>query len=110
MKQQQEKPGFDAYSADYAALIHDPIREKFAASNRFFFQRKLQVIRDFYRRIEVDTRNLSWLDVGCGQGDMLRAGKSYFKSAVGCDPSEGMLQSCSDLEVKHQLSQDALPF
>jgi SAM-dependent methyltransferase len=110
MKQQQEKRGFDAYSAEYAALIRDPIREKFAASNRFFFERKLDVIRSFYRRRGVETRKLSWLDIGCGQGDMLRVSKSYFGSAVGCDPSEGMLQSCGDLDVRRQPSEDLLPF
>src|SRR6185503_469881 len=30
--------------------------------------------------------------------------------SVGCDPSEGMLQSCRDLEVRHQLSLESLPF
>jgi SAM-dependent methyltransferase len=110
MKPPPEKPAFDAYSADYADLIRDPIRDKFAASDRFFCERKLQVIQDFYRRIGVDTRDLRWLDVGCGQGDLLRAGKSYFGSAAGCDPSEGMLKSCQDLDVKHQPAPDLLPF
>src|SRR5579863_7248051 len=92
MKPQQEKPArFDGYADDYAALIRDPIRDKFAAGSAFFFERKIQVIRDFLARAAIDSRALSWLDIGCGQGDLLRAGKQYFKDAAGCDPSHGML-------------------
>src|SRR6266581_3287102 len=103
MSEQPDKPtGFNAYAHDYAELVRDPIREKFAATNRFFFERKLQVIRGFYKRLRADMRKLDWLDVGCGQGDLLRLGRRDFKSAAGCDPSEGMLQSCSDLNVRTQ--------
>ena len=42
----------------------------------------------------MDTQAVAWLDVGCGQGEMLRLGQMDFKSAVGCDVSEGMLESC----------------
>jgi SAM-dependent methyltransferase len=111
MSEQREKPtGFNAYAGDYARLIRDPIRDKFAFSNRFFFERKLQIIRGFYQRRNLDTHNLDWIDVGCGQGDLLRLGRPYFKSAAGCDPSEGMLESCSDLNVRTQPSMVSLPF
>lgn len=111
MSKQREKPtGFNAYAGDYAELIRDPIRDKFAASNNFFFQRKLQIVRGFYRRRNLDTHTLDWIDVGCGQGDLLRLGHHYFKSAAGCDPSEGMLESCSDLNVRTQSSVVSLPF
>ena len=111
MNEQHEKPtDFNAYAGNYADLIRDPIRETFAASNRFFVERKLQIIRRFYQTIGIETRELSWLDVGCGQGDLLRLGRTYFKSAVGCDPSEGMLESCSDLEVRPQRTMVSLPF
>ncbi|PYS06938.1 MAG: hypothetical protein DMG12_02180 [Acidobacteria bacterium] len=111
MKEPHEKPtGFDAYAGNYTELIRDPIRERFAASNHFFFERKLQVIRSFYGKLGIDTGKLSWLDVGCGQGHLLRLGRPYFRSAAGCDPSEGMLQSCADLEVRHQPLIDSLPF
>src|SRR5262249_42252516 len=83
---------------------------KFAASNQFFFERKLQIIREFCRRRNLDTHKLDWLDVGCGQGDLLRLGRSHFRSASGCDPSEGMLESCSDLNVRRQPSTVSLPF
>lgn len=111
MSEQHEKPpDFNAYAAGYDELLRDPIREKFAATNRFFVARKLQVIRGFYKKFGVDTRKLDWLDAGCGQGDLLRMARSDFKSAAGCDPSEGMLQSCPDLQVRHQLSMVSLPF
>ena len=111
MSEQHEKPtGFNAYAGDYAERIRDPIREKFAPASRFFFERKLQVIHSFYEKAGIDTRTLTWLDIGCGQGDLLRLGRSGFKSAAGCDPSDGMLQACTDLEVRHQPSLVSLPF
>jgi len=111
MKPPQEKPTtFDAYASNYAALIQDPIRDKFASGSRFFFDRKIQLIRDFFNRAGLDTRELSWLDAGCGQGDLMRCGLSDFKSVMGCDPSEGMLKSCGDLQVRHQAEPEKLPF
>jgi SAM-dependent methyltransferase len=111
MSKQREKPiEFNEYAGDYAELIRDPLRDKFAASNQFFFKRKLQIIRRFCQSRNVDTHKLDWIDVGCGQGDLLRLGRPYFKSAAGCDPSEGMLESCSDLNVRTQPSLVSLPF
>jgi SAM-dependent methyltransferase len=111
MKPQQEKPTtFDDYAGNYAELIKDPIREKFAESSAFFFERKIQVIRRFLRRAGIPAETQDWLDVGCGQGDMLRAGIPFFKSGAGCDPSKGMLQACSGLQVRIQQSMGKLPF
>ena len=111
MSERPEKPTeFDAYADDYTALIRDPIRERFAATNRFFFERKIQVIRRFYTGQGIDTQKLAWLDVGCGQGDLLRLGKTRFASAMGTDPSARILESCPDLEVRRQPSPQSLPF
>jgi SAM-dependent methyltransferase len=101
---------FDDYASNYEALIHDPIRDKFASGNRFFFERKIQIVRAFFKRAGVDTRELSWLDVGCGQGDFLRCGVASFKTSMGCDPSKEMLKSCEGLEVRHQTELEKLPF
>ena len=110
MKPQEEKqPGFDQYARDYAALIQHPIRDRFA-SNRFFFERKIDLIRRFFERADVPTKKLDWLDIGCGQGDLLRMGGALFRSTAGCDPSLEMLKSCQDLQVRHQNSMDTLPF
>jgi len=111
MKPQQEKPtAFDGFAGNYAELIKDPIRDKFAATSDFFFERKVQVIRGFFRKAGIQSEKLDWLDIGCGQGDMLRAGLPFFRSAAGCDPSSGMLQACSGLQVRSQDSLDKLPF
>jgi SAM-dependent methyltransferase len=111
MKPQQEKPtGFDDFAGNYAELIKDPIRDAFTASSDFFFERKIQVVRAFFRNAGIQPESLDWLDIGCGQGDMLRAGLPFFKSAAGCDPSEGMLECCAGLNVRTQESLDKLPF
>src|SRR5437870_1053056 len=111
MNPRQEKPPtFDQYAGSYAELIQDPIRDKFAAGSRFFFERKIEVIRSFFNRARLATEKLSWLDAGCGQGDLLHLGRKYFKSAVGCDPSQEMLKSCEGLDVRHQSSMEHLPF
>ncbi len=111
MKPQQEKPTtFDDYAGNYAELIRDPIREKFAENNLFFFQRKIQVILGFFRKAGTRSETLDWLDIGCGQGDMLRAGLPFFKSSTGCDPSTGMLQACTGLQVRTQECLERLPF
>jgi ubiquinone/menaquinone biosynthesis C-methylase UbiE len=111
MNPRREKPNtFDNYADDYAALIRDPIRDQFASGSRFFFERKIHLIRDFFRHSGIDTHSLAWLDVGCGQGDLLRIGRQHFKSSAGCDPSREMLTSCSVLDVRHQPSMDALTY
>ncbi len=105
-----KQPEFDAYARDYAELLRDPIRERFAAESGFFARRKLQIISGFYDRLGVDTRPLHWLDVGCGSGGLLRMGGPLFARSAGCDPSPGMLQSCADLEVRRQPSIEEIPY
>jgi SAM-dependent methyltransferase len=103
-------PEFDAYARDYRQLIRDPIRDRFAPEGRFFAERKIKVLRDFYRTRGVDTRRVRWLDIGCGQGDLLSIGHSYFAAAAGCDPSAAMLAVCDGLDVRRQASESELPF
>ena len=111
MNRQQEKPtGFDNFAGNYAELIKDPIRDKFAATSDFFFERKIQVIRSFFRKAGIQSEKVDWLDIGCGQGDMLRAGLPFFRSAAGCDPSKGMLEACTGLHVRRQEFLEKLPF
>jgi len=111
MKSHPRKPTtFDDYASTYETLISDPIRDRFASRSRFFFERKIQIVRDFFNRAGIDTRELSWLDAGCGQGDLLRCGLGYFKTAMGCDPSKEMLKSCEGLQVRHQVESEKLPF
>jgi SAM-dependent methyltransferase len=106
----ERTPEFDSYAREYSELIRDPLREKFAAESRFFAERKLQVIQAFFRGMNLETRNMTWLDVGCGFGDLLKMGRASFASVKGCDPSKEMLGAAGDLDVRHQPSDVELPF
>jgi SAM-dependent methyltransferase len=102
---------FDHFAAaGYSKLLHHPIREKFAPGSRFFFERKLLLLRAFYQRRGENTKLATWLDVGCGEGTLLNLGKPYFREVVGCDISAGMIQNCQGLEVRRQESCDRIPF
>jgi len=53
---------------------------------------------------------LRWLDVGCGQGELLALAGSNFLQAAGCDPSAGMLPSSASFKTYQQASLVELPF
>ena len=102
---------FDRFALEgYSELLRDPIREHFAPGSRFFFERKLILIMDFFMKCDADTKSTTWLDVGCGEGTLLALGKSYFKEVAGCDVSDGMMRSCSGLNVRRQETAHELPF
>ncbi len=102
---------FDQYSASYADLLKDPIRDRFAGSHPEFFQvRKADLILDYFRRKQLDTSKMRYLDVGCGQGDLLRILRPSFDYAAGCDPSAGMIESLQDMDVRLQVDESRLPF
>ena len=101
---------FDEYAQTYSELLKDPLRERFASGDHFFARRKLDLIRDFFRRQGRDTREMRWMDAGCGQGDLIRLGQPYFGAVAGCDPSAQMLAQCQDLEIRHQELPDRIPF
>lgn len=103
-------PEFDQLSSDYEKLLDDPVREYFAPGSGFFVSRKIDVLREFAERHGVDMARAAWLDVGCGKGDLLRAGRPYFARVAGCDVSLGMIGACRDLDVVHQPDPDRLPF
>jgi SAM-dependent methyltransferase len=101
---------FDRYAAEYSHLLSDPVRDLFAGDAVFFHRRKAMLIRDFFAQQRVDCSRLNWLDVGCGQGDLLRLAGANFAQAVGCDPSGGMIQSCGSAQLFEQPSAAELPF
>jgi len=102
---------FDRFAlTGYSELLRDPIRERFAPGSHFFFERKLIVMLDFFKKCGVDPKSKAWLDVGCGQGSLLALGKSYFKEVAGCDVSDGMIRNCSGLNVRKQETAHELPF
>ena len=103
-------PEFDQYAPDYTRLLQDPIRDRFAGDSMFFHRRKWLLIRNFLRKRKIYVSGLSWLDVGCGQGELLKLAGSNFAHAAGCDPSKGMIQSGISGQICEQPSPAELPF
>jgi SAM-dependent methyltransferase len=109
----REKPSsreFDNYAQDYQDLLNDPIRERFAKNQIFFHQRKLEVLLDLLAQDNVDPASQSWLDVGCGKGELLEMGGPRFALASGCDPSPEMMNSTSRANLRLQEEPNRLPF
>lgn len=100
---------FDSYAQDYAELLRDPIRDRFSADSGFFHRRKAILIRSFLSRHHFPIAASSWLDVGCGKGELLGLAGRSFARAVGCDPSRKM-HEVSTQEIFHQESTTTLPF
>lgn len=101
---------FDRLASDYKELLNDPVREYFAPGSAFFLTRKIDMLLEFAARERVNTRQATWLDVGCGKGDLLRAAQPHFARALGCDVSLGMITECRELGVVHQVDPLRLPF
>ena len=101
---------FDHYARAYSDLLRDPIRDRFAGSAGFFHERKWALLREFLAHHGLKTKALSWLDVGCGEGDLLKLAGPHFAAAAGCDPSIEMLRSCGGLEIRQQPCPSELPF
>ncbi len=110
MNQGEPTAEFDAYAADYASLLRDPLRDRFAADASFYFRRKLEILLQALSRLGRDPARMAWLDMGCGQGDLLRMGQSHFQEAAGCDLSALMLSGCGDLETRVQPNPTTVPF
>jgi ubiquinone/menaquinone biosynthesis C-methylase UbiE len=103
-------PEFDRYASGYQDRLREPIRDRFARDPRFFTERKWILIRDFLETSGFDSSSLSWLDVGCGEGDLMRMGVHSFARVAGCDVSPGMLQHAQGLDIRLQPSGTQLPF
>jgi len=101
---------FDRLATDYEELLKDPVRDYFAPGSGFFVRRKIDVLLAFARGIGADTRRQTWLDVGCGKGQLLRAGQSHFAAVHGCDVSTAMMDDARDLHVVAQTEPDRIPF
>lgn len=101
---------FDEYAGNYQKLVGDPVRDWFGPGDHFFFVRKWELLAKHLRSLGMRPESLSWLDIGCGRGDLLRIGAPCFQRAVGCDVSEGMLADAAGLEVFPQPSPTELPF
>lgn len=101
---------FDQYADDYDKLLGNRARQAFASNQDFFVERKLHLLLAYFRRRNRDTKQLSWVDIGCGRGELLRMGQGQFGRIAGCDLSAGMLAGCQDLAVELQRSPGELPF
>jgi SAM-dependent methyltransferase len=104
-----EPSEFDVYADDYAKLIADPLRDRFAADPIYFHERKLDVLCRFLRSRSFAPAKLRWIDIGCGRGDLLRLGRGKFGSVCGCDVSKESLRYCREFPVALQDGQ-SLPF
>jgi SAM-dependent methyltransferase len=104
------KPEFDRFADDYSELLRDPIRDFFAPTTEFFFERKWELLIDYMKESGMRPEMAAWLDVGCGKGDLLRMGAKKFARAAGCDPSAQMLETCGDLQTVLQNEPTCLPF
>ena len=103
-------PEFDRYAPSYAELLKDPMRSRFSDDPVHFHRRKVLLIERLLRRIGAVSETLRWLDVGCGQGELLELGGRNFAQAMGCDPSSGMLSSTRPFRMYEQPSPVELPF
>lgn len=105
------KREFDAYAPAYKELLRDPVRDWFSfRQTDFFHQRKCDLITKRFARLAVDTGTWRYLDVGCGQGELLRLLSPRFATSMGCDTSAGMLQKAGSENIVFQDDALQLPF
>jgi len=84
-------PEFDQFSESYEQLLKDPIRDRLApGGTEFYHLRKRDVVRNYFRRRQMDTRRLAYLDLGCGKGELASLIRDDFARATGCGASAGM--------------------
>ncbi len=103
-------PEFDHLAKEYERLLDDPVREYFAPGSGFFLSRKIEVLLEFAARHGVNTTRATWLDVGCGKGELMRAATPHVARVLGCDVSLAMMSECRDLDVVQQVDPDRLPY
>ncbi len=106
----RREPEFDRFSTSYRDLLADPMRSRFAGDPLYFHRKKVDLIAALLRGQGKNPRSMKWLDVGCGQGDLLRLGRNLFAEAAGCDPASTMLPDASQVPVHVQPSPEELPF
>ena len=103
-------PEFDHLAKEYKQLLDDPVREYFAPGSGFFLTRKVDLLLEFAGHNGLNTRQATWLDVGCGKGELMRAAGPHFARVLGCDVSLGMMSECQDLDVVQQVDPERLPY
>ncbi len=101
---------FDQYARDYEAMQKDPLRHSFSKDGTFFFARKWLLIRSHLASLGRNLSSMSWLDIGCGKGELLRLGRPEVASIAGCDVSTAMLELCPDIDSRPMTDPERLPF
>ena len=127
---------FDQYARDYEAMQKDPLRHSFSKDGTFFFERKWLLIRSYLASQGRGLSSMSWLDIGCGKGELLRLGRPEVASIAGCDVlryiplpasdqccgfggtfaiknadvSTAMLDLCPDIPSRPMTAPERLPF
>ncbi len=105
------KPEFDTFSDSYEDLLKDPVRDRFTGgSSEFFHTRKRDLLRAWFARECVDTSVMTYLDLGCGKGELAGLLRADFAKVCGCDPSEGMLKAAKGIETKVQQDPGVIPY
>jgi len=105
-----QQPEFDQYAPAYAELLDDPLRNRFARDPLHFHRRKWLLLQSLLQRVGAAPQTLRWLDVGCGQGELLGLAGGSFAAAFGCDPSPAMLKPDAPFKMHVQPSMTELPF
>jgi SAM-dependent methyltransferase len=105
-----QKAEFDRYAKNYQELLRDPVRDGFVRSGDFYHRRKWTLIAEFLARHAISPRQMAWLDVGCGKGELLGYGRPHFGHVAGCDPSREMVRDAGGIEVRLQEAPAVLPF
>ncbi len=101
---------FDRYAPSYADLLDDPLRDRFAMDPLHFHRRKWVLLQRLLKQAKVSIAKQRWLDVGCGQGELLELAGHHFGHAMGCDPSAGMIAQSDSFRISHQPCLSELPF
>jgi ubiquinone/menaquinone biosynthesis C-methylase UbiE len=101
---------FDKFAECYTEALSDPLRDSFAQDPAHFHQRKLDLLRVVVERRGLRPSEMTWIDVGCGLGELLRLGKPYFARVMGCDVSSQMLAGSTGIPLLHQCDPCRLPF
>ena len=106
-----ETPEFDRFSSSYDDLLKDPLRDRFTgAESLFFHRRKCELIQKFFQRRKSDTRKLSYLDMGCGKGELVSMLRGNFGRVAACDVSAEMMGGIEGIETRVQTDPLQIPF
>jgi SAM-dependent methyltransferase len=107
----ERAPGFDSYAANYSELVSDGLRDRFSSRDSLVFhQRKRDVIVRHLEQGRFPIGSGSYLDVGCGKGELVELLAPYFAGAYGCDISSAMLPEAKTPRFVLQTDPARLPF